>query len=71
MKEYIIKDLVYIDVLGAAEMLNKAVGTIRNRINARKFPSYIKVGTKLYFEKESIEKYKSEMEIVKIKSKED
>ena len=69
MNEYLINDKVYIDVEGISMLLGKTIGTIRNMVNKKSFPEGIKRGKKLYFEKELIERYKTENEIVKIKTK--
>lgn len=62
--EYIIDDKRYVDVNGVALILGKAVGTVHHLSKRQGFPISLKKGRKIYFEKDEIEKYKKDNEIV-------
>ena len=56
-----------VDVNGAAEILGRAIGTIRNMTHMKNCPPYTKKGGKLYFEKEALEKFKKEREVIEVR----
>lgn len=60
IKEYLVNNKVCVDVKGAAFILNRASGTIRNMTHMKKCPPFFKKGGKLYFEKEALERFKEE-----------
>lgn len=66
IKEYLIEEKHCVDVWGAAQILGKAVGTIRNMTKMKNFPPHVKIGKKLYFEKDLIEEYKKGRVVLEI-----
>jgi len=71
MKEYAIEEKIFLDSKGTAEFLGKAVGTIRNMTHMKKCPPFIRKNGKLFFEKEALQKFKEEKEIIEINSHEE
>ena len=67
MKEYVIEGKIFLDTKGTAEFLGKAIGTIRNMTHMKKCPPFIRKNGKLFFEKEALQKFKEDKEIVELK----
>ena len=67
INEFLIEKKIYVDVSGAAKILQRAEGTIRNMTHLKICPPIVKRGKKLYFEKEPLEKLRKDREVVEIK----
>ncbi len=67
VKEYLVEGKTCVDVNGAADILGRAVGTIRNMTHMKNCPPYFKKAGKLYFEKEALEAFKKEREVIEVK----
>lgn len=69
MKEFLIDGKEYLDSQGTAELLGRAIGTIRNMTHMKKCPPFIRVKGRLYFEKKEVEVFKKQntFDVVEIK----